>query len=258
MNCQDDQYIAEFLEEKYVQYNTKGFISTDPILIPHQYNMQEDIEIAAFLTAIMAWGSRSQIIKKTQELLVLMDHQPYDFVMEAAHRELKTIRRFQYRTFLGPDVEFFLMSLQNLYRHHGGLRESFEEGYKRSGSLYETLIQFRKLFFSFPGPLRTRKHIADVMKGSAAKRLNMLLRWMVRKDRNGVDFGIWPGIPASALMIPLDVHTGTVARKLGLLTRKQDDWKAVEELTARLREFDPNDPVKYDYALFGLGIFEKF
>lgn len=258
MRNQNNQFIGEFLQEKYLKYNTKAFITTDPVFIPHQYHVLEDIEISAFLTATLAWGNRVQIIKKAQEFLVLLDHQPYDFVMGATHNEMKMMRKFQYRTFLGPDTEYFLLALQNLYRHFGGLRTIFEGTFSISKTIYEVLIHFRKIFFSLPGPARTRKHVADVTKGASAKRLNMFLRWMIRKDDRGVDFGLWSGIPSSALMIPLDVHTGTVARKLGLLIRKQNDWKAVEELTARLRVFDPEDPVKYDFALFGLGVFEKF
>jgi len=258
MNSDETAYIAEFLEEKYHQYNTKAFIDSDPIQIPHQYNRTQDIEIAAFLTAAISWGRRSQIIKKAEEFLAFLDHQPYDFVKEASHDDIKRMRRFLYRTFQGVDAEYFISALQNIYQNHGGLRRVFEDGFRHKKSIFEVLIHFRMLFFSPDAPERTLKHIADVAKGASAKRLNLFLRWMVRADPSGIDFGIWKGIPASSLMIPLDIHTGTVARKLGLLTRKQNDWNAVEELTSRLRAFDSKDPVKYDYALFGLGIFEDF
>ena len=250
--------IADFLGEKFIQYNTREFIVSDPVLIPHQYSDSEDIEIAAFLTATISWGRRSQIIKKAQELLLLLGNQPHDFVVNASPEQLRSFREFQHRTFQGPDAEYFMFALQHIYRHHDGLRMVFETSFRSGNSIFNALVRFRDLFLSLPGPPRTRKHIPDVLKGAAAKRLNMFLRWMVRSDPRGVDFGLWTGIPASALMIPLDVHTGNVARKLGLLTRKQNDWKAVEELTSRLRDFDPHDPVKYDYALFGLGMYENF
>jgi uncharacterized protein (TIGR02757 family) len=250
--------IKEFLEQKVLEYNHQEFIASDPVLIPHQYSDSEDIEIAAFLTATISWGRRSQIIRKALELLHLLGNQPHDFVVNASPEQLRSFREFQHRTFQGLDAEYFMYALQHIYRHHDGLQMVFERSFRSGDSIFNALARFRDIFLSLPGPLRTRKHIPDVLNGAAAKRLNMFLRWMVRSDARGVDFGLWTGIPASALMIPLDVHTGNVARKLGLLTRKQNDWKAVEELTSRLRDFDPNDPVKYDYALFGLGMYENF
>ena len=248
--------LGEFLEEKYHLYHTEKFIESDPIQIPHQFTEREDIEISAFLAAAIAWGKRPMIIRNAQRLLSLMQDSPYEFIMNAEETDFERFENFKHRTFNGEDAVFFLKSLSNIYINHGGLKNVFEENYLKSRTVFQTLIEFRKIFFEIEFPQRTSKHIANVEKKSAAKRLNMFLRWMVRSNSNGVDFGLWEKIPTSALYIPLDVHSGNVARKLGLLTRNQNDWKAVEELTDNLRKFDKNDPVKYDYALFGLGVFE--
>ena len=188
----------------------------------------------------------------------MMEYKPMDFIMNAGKSEYKHLKNFKHRTFNGEDTIYFVRSLKNIYANHGGLRELFEHHYLRTGGLKETIIKFRQIFTGLSIPLRTNKHIADIEKNAAAKRLNLFMRWMVRKDKNRVDFGLWDKIPASTLFVPLDIHTGNVARKLGLLKRKQNDWLAVEELTTKLREFDNDDPVKYDYALFGLGVFENF
>ena len=250
--------IKDFLEEKAARYNHLSFIETDPIQVPHRFSEPENIEIAGFLAATIAWGQRPTIIKNALDLMQRMDNQPADFIRNAADRDLTVFDSFKHRTFNGDDCKYFIRSLKNITLHHGGIRQVFEKGFAIGGSARSALAYFHETFFLIDGLPRTRKHVSNVNSGSSAKRLNMFLRWMVRKDNSGVDFGLWDGIPSSALMLPLDIHTGNVARKLRLLQRKQNDWKAVEEITAVLRSFDATDPVKYDYALFGLGAFEKF
>lgn len=250
--------LKEFLEEKYYHYNCERFIESDPIQIPKQFEDPKDIEIAGFLAATIAWGQRKTIISNMNKLLSQMENTPYDFIMQADEEDLNQFRDFKHRTFNGVDCIFFLQSLRNIYQNYGGLKNIFESGYRNYGSIASAIRAFRELFFELPYPERTKKHVADISKKSSAKRLNMFLRWMVRRDDRGIDFGLWDNILMKDLYIPLDIHSGNVARKLGLLKRKQNDWQAVEELTAKLKEFDPNDPVKYDYALFGLGVFEKF
>lgn len=250
--------LKEFLDEKAAHYNHPRFVETDPIQIPHRFSQKENIEIAGLLTATIAWGNRQSIIKNASRFMTLLENQPFQFITEASERELKMASDFTHRTFNHADTLFFLQSLRHIYGNRGGLEAVFSEGFRQEGSVWSALKNFRTVFLETGGPLRTRKHLPDVTAGSAAKRLNMFLRWMVRNDRCGVDFGLWKQIPASALMLPLDLHTGNVGRKLGLLTRRQNDRKAVEEITTHLRNFDPADPVKYDFALFGLGIFEKF
>lgn len=249
--------LKNFLDAKVIKYNQPAFIETDPIQIPKQFQEKENIEIAGLLTATISWGSRSSIIKSAHKLMLAMDYQPYDFVLNSNSSDLKTLEKFVHRTFNGTDCIHFILSLKNIYTNHGGLQKVFENGFQMGNSVNSALQYFHSIFFETDGE-RTRKHVSDVSKGASAKRLNMFLRWMVRNDKNGVDFGIWKGIPASALMLPLDVHTGNSARKLGLLKRKNTDWKAVEEVTNSLRKFDSDDPIKYDFALFGLGVFEKF
>jgi uncharacterized protein (TIGR02757 family) len=248
--------LKNFLEEKYLRYNNPSFISLDPISIPHLFSRREDIEIAGFLTAIISWGNRTSIVKDANRLLSMMDCSPYDFIRNSSPSELKAFKSFYHRTFNGEDCIFFLRSLKTIYNSHGGLGQLFS-GVNRTG-IRQSLVHFRSVFLETTHLVRSEKHLADPSKGSSAKRILMFLRWMVRNDRNGVDFGLWRHIDTANLMCPLDVHSGNVARKLGLLTRRSNDWKAVEELTANLRKFDPADPVKYDFALFGLGIFEKF
>ena len=249
--------IKEFLDEKAEKYNQPFFIETDPIQIPKKFIQKENIEIAAFLTATIAWGSRPAIIKNATKLMALMENQPYQFVCYASKTELEKLKPFVHRTFNGNDCVYFIRSLQNIYQKHGGLQAVFEKGFQKEKTIKSALEYFYSVFFEKEGE-RTRKHISNVEKGASGKRLNMFFRWLVRNDINDVDFGIWSGIPQSALMLPLDVHTGNVSRKLGILKRKSNDWKAVEEVTQTLCKFDAEDPIKYDFALFGLGAFENF
>ncbi|PCJ86195.1 MAG: TIGR02757 family protein [Flavobacteriales bacterium] len=246
--------LFDFLNEKHDRYNRPEFIENDPICVPHRFNKKEDIEIAAFLTATIAWGQRATIIKNATKLLSMIDNAPYDFIMNAKNSDFMQCSNFKHRTFNGEDCVFFLKSLQNMYKKHGGIEKTFA----RKSSVKDAIISFREKFFELPHPIRTQKHVSNPAKGSSTKRLNMFLRWLVRNDNRGVDFGIWKAVNSTELLCPLDVHTANVSRKLGLLKRKQNDWKAVEELTENLRQFDKKDPVKYDFALFGLGIFEKF
>lgn len=257
MRSSNSKNIKNFLDEKVIEFNTPSYIESDPIQIPHQFSRKENIEISAFLTATIAWGNRKSIIKSASVLMNLMDNDPFDFIMNAKPGDFKVLKHFKHRTFNAIDLIFFLHSLKNIYLKFNGLQPVFEDSYSKHRDIRLVLADFRQLFISTDHEKRSEKHLANVDKNSSAKRFNMFLRWMVRKDNAGVDFGIW-NIPSSALYIPLDVHCGNVARKLGLLDRKQNDWKAVEELTQILRKFDENDPVKYDYALFGLGVFEKF
>lgn len=263
--------LKDFLDEKYEMYNRLDFIASDPISIPHQFVKKEDIEISAFLAATIAWGQRVTIINNTNKLMKLMGNSPHDFVLSAKEKDYIRFDSFKHRTFNGIDAVFFIKSLQNIYRKHGGLQEAFLFGSNFASNtndfaLQDAIMNFRNLFFSIPYPARTSKHVSNPYENSSSKRLCMYLRWMIRNDKGGVDFGLWkPSLsknikqPATAfLMCPLDVHTGNVARKLGILKRTQNDWKAVEELTANLRTFDLKDPVKYDFALFGLGVFEGF
>lgn len=246
--------LKEFLDEKANQYNNPSFIDTDPIQIPHQFQNKEDIEVSAFLTATISWGNRKMIIQNAQKLMGLMGNSPYDYIMEWKPGKME---HFVHRTFNATDLSFFMAGLQHIYKMHGGLESVFSR-YAEADSIQNSIHHFKRHFFEIPHPLRTQKHISDPRKGSAAKRINMFLRWMVRNDKTGVDFGIWKQIPPAILSCPLDVHSGNVARKLGLLHRKQNDAKALQELDHKLREMDPADPVKYDFALFGLGVFEKF
>ncbi len=250
--------LKEFLDEKYDLYNRESFITTDPIQIPRVFTKKEDIEIAGFLSASIAWGQRPTIIRNAKWLMDRMDQQPLDFILNAKESDLDIFKEFKHRTFNGDDCVFFLKSLQNIYKNHGGLEDVFAKGIGELSSIKEALAYFRKVFFEAEHLDRSEKHISNVLKKSAAKRLNMYLRWMVRNEDRDVDFGLWNKINAADLFLPLDVHTGNVGRKLGLLTRKQNDWQAVEEITTSLRKFDPKDPIKYDFALFGLGAFEKF
>lgn len=250
--------IKTFLDEKALQYNSASFIHSDPVSIPHLFSLKEDIEIAGFLAATIAWGQRPVILKNASRLMEWMDNSPHDFILHFKSPDLRPFRKFVHRTFNGTDCVYFLRALQHIYKHHGGLEKLFTAGISKGDSdLLPAIVHARKTFFKLPHQQRTEKHFSDPASGAAAKRINMFLRWMVRKDDCGVDFGIW-NISAALLSCPLDVHSARVARKLGLLTRKQNDWKAVEELTSSLRKLDPLDPVKYDIALFGLGVFEKF
>jgi uncharacterized protein (TIGR02757 family) len=251
------QQLYELLEEKAAFYNNPEFIEKDPISIPHLFTKKEDIEIAGFLAATLAWGQRVTIINKSRELITRMDNSPYDFILNSSEKEAESLSTFVHRTFQGEDCMYFIHTLQQIYSKKGGLEAVFLTGYQENQNIKDSISHFREIFFGSEHLHRTRKHIPDPQKGSASKRINMYLRWMVRNDGKGVDFGIWKNIKTSVLLCPLDLHSGNVARKLGLLKRKQDDWQAVEELTANLRSFDPVDPVKYDFALFGTGVNEN-
>ncbi len=253
-----NQELRDFLEEKYSYYNCQEFILSDPVQIPHLFDSKEDIEISGFLAATIAWGQRKTIISNALRLIGMMGNRPHHFILNAAEEDYDEFLSFKHRTFNGIDTVYFLQSLQNIYQNHGGLERVFLQGYEVNKNIREAIIYFRKVFFELPYPSRTGKHVADPGKNASAKRINMFLRWMVRCDNRGVDFGLWKNIAPAHLFIPLDVHTGSVAIKLGLLHRKQNDWLAVEELTGNLRKFDDCDPIKYDFALFGLGAFEKF
>lgn len=247
--------LKEFLDEKAKLYNNPKFIETDPIQIPHQFSLKEEIEISSFLVSAIAWGNRKMIIRNGFRMMELMGNSPYDFVMNHKEADLERFNGFVHRTFNETDFKYFIKALKNIYTNYNGLEAVFNT---ENNSLQHTISEFKKLFFEIEHPTRTTKHISDPLKGSAAKRLNMWLRWLCRKDNNGVDFGIWQNVNPSQLSCPLDVHSGNVARKLGLLKRKQNDAKALLELDTSLRKLDPKDPVKYDFALFGLGVFENF
>ena len=253
----DFNELKSFLDSKVLEYNNPKFIESDPIQIPHQFTKKEDIEIAAFLTATIAWGNRKMIIKNSHRMMDLMGNSPHDFILNHSKDDLKKCENFVHRTFNGVDFQYFIKSLRNIYEKYNGLEAVYSK-FPEDSNNKNALHHFKQIFFETPFEQRTTKHVSDPMKGSASKRLNMFLRWMVRKDNSGVDFGIWDSIPMSKLSCPLDVHSGNVARKLGLLGRKQNDWKALEELDFNLRKMDINDPVRYDFALFGLGVFEGF
>ncbi len=249
--------LKSFLDDKVDIYNNPNFIETDPIQIPHLFTLKEDIEIAGFLVATIAWGNRKSIINNGHRIMEMMGNSPYDFVMNFSEDRAASLSNFVHRTFNNDDLIYFLKSLQNIYKNHVGLENVFSKN-AEIHSLQPAIHHFKKTFFELPHPSRTQKHISDPFKNSAAKRINMFLRWMVRNDNAGVDFGIWKSISPAILSCPLDVHCGNVARKLKLLKRKQNDGKALAELDIALRKLDPNDPVKYDFALFGLGVFERF
>ncbi len=249
--------LKSFLNEKADYYNRPNFIESDPIQIPHGFDLREDIEISAFLTAIIAWGNRKSVISSARKMMTIMGDSPYDFVMSATDAQMQNLQSFVHRTFNGADLYAFVLSLRHLYQYHGGMEPVFAANLTE-GSLQPAIHEFRKLFLLEQHPARVARHVSDPMKNSAAKRMNMFLRWMVRRDNRGVDFGLWTNLPMNSLSCPLDVHSGKVARKLGLLMRRQDDAKALSELDASLRKMNPDDPVKYDFALFGLGAFEGF
>jgi uncharacterized protein (TIGR02757 family) len=249
--------LKDFLDEKVALYNNPKFIESDPIQIPHQFSLKEDIEIAGFLTATIAWGNRKMIINNAKRMMDLMGNSPYDFVLHHQEYHLDKLESFVHRTFNGVDFKTFVIALRKVYEKQGGLENFFTQN-QEPQSMQNAIAAFKKHFFEIEHQSRTTKHISDPTQGSAAKRINMYLRWMVRHDNKGVDFGLWKNIPTSILSCPLDVHSGNVARKIGLLTRKQNDGKALLELDTALRKLDKIDPVKYDFALFGLGVFEGF
>ena len=253
--------LKDFLDSKIELYNLSSFIKDDPISIPHLFTKQPDIEIAGFFAALLAWGNRKSIINSCNTLLAKMDNAPYEFIMHHNAKELKKLTGFKHRTFNDTDLLCLVQFLKQHYSKNKSLETAFSKWMKPGDETVEhALAGFHHYVFSNPEYFaeRTRKHIATPEKKSACKRLNMFLRWMVRQDDKGVDFGIWKNIQPSQLICPLDVHVARVARKLGILQRTQDDWLAAAELTAYLRNLDAADPVKYDYALFSLGVIEKF
>lgn len=248
-----------YLDDLVEKYNRPAFIEDDPVSVPHRFTQLQDIEITAFWTAMFAWGQRKTIINKANDLIERMDGTPYDFMVNHQEHERERFLDFKHRTFQTTDTLYFLEFLQWFYRQHISLEEAFLKNlHPNDPHTGDALAGFHRFFFSLPdAPHRTRKHVATPATNSTCKRLNMFLRWMVRQDDRGVDFGLWKNIRSAQLLIPLDVHVERIARKFGLLERKQTDWQAVLELTERLRAFDPEDPVKYDFALFGLGVLEK-
>ncbi len=279
MKIQSDKSLKEFFDKKVIQYNQVAFIKDDPVCIPHLFTKKADIEIAGLFAAVFAWGNRTTIINKSRELMQLMDHAPHDFCLHHSNKDLQKLEGFKHRTFNTTDLYYFIEFLKYHYTHHKSLEEAFLiqkfpllsgradsiapgdkiGGGEDGGMAEKCLTHFHNYFFSLKHiPNRTKKHIATPYKGSTCKRLNMYLRWMVRNDKMGVDFGIWEKIKPSDLICPIDLHVARVAKRFGLLDRKQIDWQAGVELTKYLRTLDPLDPVKYDFALFGLGVIEKY
>lgn len=252
--------LKKLLEKKAALYNTPGFIPEDPISIPHRFSRKQDIEFMGFMAATLAWGQRKTIIRNCNELIRLMDNSPIDFLLNHREKDLKRFLNFKHRTFQPTDLLYFISFFRNFYKKHSSLEVAFSSHISPDDeNIQKGLEGFYDLFFSQDFvPERTRKHIASPAKNSTCKRLNMFLRWMVRSDEKGVDFGIWKSIKPSQLLCPLDVHVDRVARKLGLIVSKNKGWNAVLELTANLKKLDPKDPVKYDFALFGMGVIEKF
>lgn len=251
--------LKEFLEESYHRHSSSDFIPADPISIPHSYTLKQDIEITAFFSAMLAWGQRVTIINKCKELFLLMDNSPYDFVLNHSEDDLIGLLKFKHRTFNTIDLLYFIRFLNHWYSENESLERAFSIHLKEGHTNVENALSgFHNTFFSIPdAPLRTKKHVATPERKSACKRLNMLLRWMVREDEYGIDFGLWKSIKASQLICPFDIHVSNVSRELGLVKRKQSDWLTAVELTENLKKFDPNDPVKYDLALFGIGVMNK-
>lgn len=249
--------LTVFLNQKAEEFESPDFIKDDPVSIPHLFTQKEDIEISGFLTASIAWGKRQNIISSANKLMELMEYKPYEFVLHAGKPEIKRLDKFIYRTFNNDDLVFFISSLRMIYMEYGGIEEVFSGAYQKNKCVTEALIHFREIFLKKNHLKRSEKHISSAAKGSACKRLNLFLRWMVRPGNKGVDFGLWKKINTSELLIPLDLHTGVVSRSLGLLQRKQNDLRAVCELTEKLRTLDAADPVKYDFALFCIGVHKK-
>ncbi len=246
--------LHDLLETLHDRYNRPEFIEPDPISIPHSFERLEDKEIAGFLAATIAWGNRKAIVKSARRMVEMMDNAPFDFTMGASEDDLRPLLRYVHRTFNGEDFTDFILGLRHLCRQWGSVGEAVQGLYEREGSIQGVLAELREEFFEVEHSLHCEKHLSSIVKGASCKRLNMYFRWFVRRDNRGVDFGAWERIPQSALYLPLDVHTGNMGRALGLLSRKANDWKAVEEITSALRQHDASDPVKYDFALFGAGI----
>ncbi|HLF34587.1 MAG TPA: TIGR02757 family protein [Cyclobacteriaceae bacterium] len=250
--------LKKFLDEKFREYNNPGFISSDPVVIPHQYTLLQDIEISGFWTAVLSWGNRTTILNKARELFSMMGNKPYDFIINHSDNDLKRLVNFRHRTFNATDALAFIHFLKGVYRETDTMESLLNPG-AGADTIESGLVRFHRFFAAFPDmPQRTGKHISSPETGSACKRINMFLRWMVRVDPAGIDFGLWKKIRPSQLICPCDTHVHRVARKLGLITRSRPDWMAAMELTSNLKKLDPEDPVKYDFALFGLGIMEKF
>jgi uncharacterized protein (TIGR02757 family) len=254
------QKLKDFLDRKVDEYNQPSFISTDPVSIPHRFKQKQDVEIAGLFAAIFAWGNRKGIIQKCTDLLQRMDNAPYDFIKYHEEQHLKQLLGFKHRTFNDTDLLYFVSFLQHHYRQHTSLEPAFSKWMEAGDADTENALNgFYRYFFSLEHvPLRTHKHIASPEKKSTCKRLSMFLRWMVRHDAHGVDFGIWKKLQPAQLVCPVDLHVARVARRFQLLQRQQTDWLAAVELTTNLKRLDPDDPVRYDFALFGLGIMEKF
>ena len=251
-----DLSLKDFLDRKVEEYNRPDFIPNDPISIPHQFTEKQDIEIMGFFASILAWGQRKTIINKCNELIERMDGSPYDFIVNHGDEDLKNMLGFKHRTFNDTDLLYFISFFKYHYTHFTSLEDAFLQVEDMNGfSIEESLNSFKSYFFSLPDyPHRTRKHVSSPLQKSTCKRLNMFLRWMVRKDDMGVDFGIWDQIKPKDLICPCDVHVERVARKFGLIQSEKVNWKTAIELTDHLKELDPTDPVKYDFALFGLGV----
>lgn len=250
--------LRELLDELHDRYNTPDFIEADPISVPHSFTDPIDREIAGFMAATIAWGNRKAIVQSSHRMMRYMDNAPADFVLNASDGELTHLSSFVHRTFNGVDFQDFVRGLRHIIRGWGSVGGFFEESYERSGDVRVAISEFRREFFSVEHDKHSEKHLSSIDRGAACKRIAMYMRWFVRRDERGVDFGQWTKIPMSALYLPLDIHTGRMGRAMGLLHRKQDDWKAVEEITTSLRDFSPEDPTRYDYSLFGAGITKLF
>lgn len=250
--------LAALLEELHDKYNNPDFIEADPISVPHSFSAPLDREISGFLAATIAWGNRKAIVSSAHRMMRFMDNAPADFVLNASESDLNHLRSYVHRTFNGDDLRSFVLGLRHIIEGWGSVGGYFEQRYNEEGDLRPVLSSFRRDFFAVDHLAHAEKHLSSIDRGAACKRLCMYLRWFVRHDDRGVDFGLWQGIPMHALYMPLDIHTGRLGRAFGLLGRKQSDWKAVEELTASLREFSADDPTRYDYSLFGAGITQLF
>ena len=246
--------LRDLLEHLHDKYNRPEFSEPDPISIPHSFSDKADREISGFLAATIAWGNRKAIVKSARRMMQYMDNAPADFVNNASDKDLATLQTYVHRTFNGQDFTDFVLGIRHITTHWGGIGDFFEKNYAQTQDMTRVISLFRKEFFACNHNPHCEKHLSSIDKGAACKRINMYLRWFVRHDNRGVDFGLWKTIPMSALYLPLDVHVGNMGRALGLLSRKQSDWKATEEITRSLREFNANDPVRYDYSLFGAGI----
>lgn len=249
--------LKKTLNNAVLEYNRPAFITNDPVSIPHMFSKKQDIEIAGFFAAILAWGQRTTILNNCKNLMSRMDQHPHDFVLHAGKKEFQRLEGFVHRTFQQDDLFYFIHFFQWWYQNHDSLEYAFLPQKESFRDMYSCLLSFREIFFSQEHLSRTHKHVSSPATGSACKRINLFLRWMVRKDSAGVDFGIWESISPSQLICPLDVHVGRIAREFKLLKREKDDWQAALELTKNLRKLDPLDPIKYDYALFGLGVSPK-